>query len=114
MSDKRQPTFALLGLAILAGILALPAPQARAQSNTQSNTGGTLAPIWRNEPVIGIWLSGGQGLIEVPDYLDGTDFPYARRPYPREVPFADRLTVVRLLGGWERPCRTPVGTALPQ
>ncbi|CAN0575381.1 unnamed protein product, partial [Ectocarpus sp. 12 AP-2014] len=46
--------------------------------------------------------SGGQGLIEVPAYLDGTDFPYTRRPYPREVPFADRLTVVRLLGGWNR------------
>ncbi|MAY47194.1 MAG: hypothetical protein CML65_18320 [Rhodobacteraceae bacterium] len=109
MTDHRQPTIAavpahvhhvlilLTGL-LMASLLFLPAPQVRAQTNT----GGTLNPIWRNEPVIGIWLSGGQGLIEVPAYLDGTDFPYARRPYPLEVPFADRLTVVRLLGGWDR------------
>ncbi|QEW23943.1 Beta-xylosidase (plasmid) [Marinibacterium anthonyi] len=91
--------------AFLAALSLWPAAapaQGNAQTNTPTNTGGTLDPIWRNEPVIGIWLSGGQGLIEVPAYLDGTDFPYARRPYPREVPFADRLTVVRLLGGWDK------------
>lgn len=91
-------THAAAALATLACLSLWPAVGA---AQTGTNTGGTLDPIWRNEPVIGIWLSGGQGLIEVPAYLDGTDFPYARRPYPREVPFADRLTVVRLLGGWD-------------
>lgn len=28
-----------------------------------------------------------------------SDFPYRKRPYPQEVPFADHLSVVRLLGG---------------
>lgn len=79
-------------------LLALCATAAAAQA--PPNTAGTLAPIWRHQPVIGIWLTGGQGLAEIPAYLDGTDFPYPRRPYPLEVPFADSLTVVRLLGGW--------------
>lgn len=102
-------------MALLAG-LCLPVAGLRAQEagpepgretvmgvagGNGANTAGRLVPIWRHQPVIGIWLSGGQGLIDVPDYLDGTDFPYARRPYPREVPFADGLTVVRLLGGWD-------------
>ena len=93
-SLRRARLCTLLCAALVLGagaVAAQPAPR---------NAPGELRPIWRNQPVIGIWLSGGQGLEKVPAYLDHTDFPYARRPYPEEVPFADRLTVVRLLGGW--------------
>lgn len=62
---------------------------------------GKLEPFWRNQPVIGRWLSRGHGLIKVPDYLQDTSFPYQLRPYKKEVPFSDSLTVVRLLGGWD-------------
>ena len=61
---------------------------------------GELKPIWRTQPVIGRWLSSGQGLIRPPAYLFDTSFPYNKRPYEKEVLFADHLIVVRLLGGW--------------
>jgi len=51
--------------------------------------------------VIGQWLTGGLWLLEIPDYMIENDFPYPKRPHPREVPFADRLSVVRILGGWD-------------
>ena len=60
-----------------------------------------LKPFWQNEPVIGRWLSGGQGLIAIPKYMKDTSFPYKKRDYKKEVPFANGLTVVRLLGGWD-------------
>ncbi len=31
---------------------------------------GTLESFWRSEPVIGRWLSGGQGMIAIPDYME--------------------------------------------
>ena len=61
---------------------------------------GTLESFWRNEPVIGRWLSVSQGQIKIPKYMEETSFPYTKRLYEKEVPFADSLTVVRLLGGW--------------
>lgn len=61
---------------------------------------GEVKPIWRMEPVIGRWLSGGQGLVRPPVFLSETSFPYTKRPFEQEVLFADRLLVVRLLGGW--------------
>ena len=61
---------------------------------------GELTPIWRSQPVIGRWLSGGQGLVTIPEYLLDSSFPYQKRPYAKEVPFADHLLIVRLLGGW--------------
>ena len=73
-------------------------------SNSQKSDGvtiGTLKPFWRNEPVIGRWLSGGQGLMAIPKYMQDTSFPYKKRDYKKEVPFADGLNVVRLLGGWD-------------
>ncbi len=58
-----------------------------------------LRPFYRNQPVLGPFLQTGQGLVEPPSYLDESDFPYQRRGSTEEVPFADHLSVVRLLGG---------------
>ena len=68
---------------------------------TNYTSHGVLQSFWRNQPVIGRWLSQGQGLMKIPDYLQNTSFPYKLRPYKKEVPFADSLTTVRLLGGWD-------------
>jgi len=62
---------------------------------------GTLEKFWRNEPVIGRWLSRGKGMITIPDYMEKGSFPYLKRNFEKEVPFADSLNVVRLLGGWD-------------
>lgn len=62
---------------------------------------GKLDAFWRYSPVLGPFLEAGQGIEEIPDYmLAGGDFPYKKRPYPKEVLFADHLSVVRLLGGY--------------
>jgi len=60
---------------------------------------GELKPFWRNHPVLGPFLQDGIWLDEVPDYFFENDFAYKKRPFPKEVLFADRLTVVRILGG---------------
>ena len=61
---------------------------------------GELDAFWRNHPVLGPHLQGGLWLYEIPDYLLDSDLPYKKRPYAMEVPWADRLSVVRLLGGY--------------
>jgi len=63
---------------------------------------GTLEPFWRYSAALGPFLEVGQALLEVPDYvLSGSgNFPYKKRPYPMEVPFADHLSLVRILGGY--------------
>ena len=60
---------------------------------------GELKPFWRNHPVLGPFLQEEIWLDEVPDYFFGNDFAYKKRPFPKEVLFADKLTVVRILGG---------------
>jgi hypothetical protein len=60
---------------------------------------GILKPFWRNHPVLGPYLQDDLWLDEVPDYFYQTNFPYLKRPYAREVLFADHLSVVRFLGG---------------
>lgn len=61
---------------------------------------GRLDPFWRYSPVLGPFHEGGQGLYVIPEYVMQGDFPYRKRPYPMEVPFADHLSVVRILGGF--------------
>ncbi len=62
---------------------------------------GTLSPFWRNSAVLGPYLEiGGGGLMQIPQYMLAGDFPYRKRPSALEVPFADQLSVVRLLGGY--------------
>jgi hypothetical protein len=60
---------------------------------------GIMKPFWRNHPLAGPYNEKGQHLFEVPDYFFETDFPYLKRPYEREVLFADHLSIVRILGG---------------
>jgi len=112
---REQRKLGLAAKAIAVSLLALlPAgtlfmtPKAVAQDTSAHKATspvhvGTLTRFWRNRPVIGRWLIYGQGLAEVPDYLcdPKLSFPYRKRPYPKEVMFADHLTVVRLLGGWK-------------
>ncbi|AKJ64479.1 hypothetical protein [Kiritimatiella glycovorans] len=61
---------------------------------------GELDAFWRYSPALGPFHEVGQALIEIPDYVLKSDFPYAKKPYPREVPFADHLSMVRILGGF--------------
>ena len=62
---------------------------------------GTLDRFWRFQPALGPFHEQGQGLIPIPDYVvSGTDFDYVKRDVDREPPFADHLSLVRLLGGF--------------
>ena len=63
---------------------------------------GKMTAFWRHRPVVDRWLKGRLGFTRIPDYLcdPALSFPYRRRPAPEEIPFADHVTVVRLLGGW--------------
>lgn len=63
---------------------------------------GKLQPFWRNHPVLGPFLQQGLWLNKVPDYFLDTDFAYKKRPFDKEVLFADHLSVVRLLGGTDK------------
>ena len=61
---------------------------------------GLLDRFWRYSAVLGPFLENGYALEVVPDYLRQGDFPYPKRPFSQEVLFADHLSVVRLLGGY--------------
>lgn len=37
----------------------------------------------------------------IPFWMTKTDFPYRNKPVDREIPFADGVSLVRLLGGWK-------------
>ncbi|MFA6173368.1 MAG: hypothetical protein WC334_02470 [Kiritimatiellales bacterium] len=95
------------GAVLFAAILWLSGSGAAAQDADMQGSGrisciplGTLAPFWRYSAALGPFLEGGQALIEIPDYVLSGDFPYKKRPYPMEVPFADHLSLVRILGGY--------------
>jgi hypothetical protein len=61
---------------------------------------GTLDPFWRYSAALGPWHEVAQGLHIIPEHALAGDFPYRKRPFPKEVPFADHLSVVRILGGF--------------
>lgn len=61
---------------------------------------GTLDRFWRYSAALGPFLETGVGLLEIPPALMQGDFPYPKRPFAKEAPFADHLSVVRLLGGY--------------
>jgi hypothetical protein len=82
---------------------------------------GQLLPFWRSQPVLGPYLQDGLNITEIPNYMFQTDFPYKKRSFTKEVPFADNLSVVRLLGGYSKypgisgaltDLTTPAGIAL--
>ena len=62
---------------------------------------GEMNGFYRYTAVLGPLLEKGHRLTRIPAWMLETDFPYEKRPYPVEIPFADALSVVRLLGGWE-------------
>jgi hypothetical protein len=64
---------------------------------------GTMERFWRHSPSISPFTETGYSLIEIPAYMKRGDFPYPCRPYAKEVPFADHLTMVRILGGHKEP-----------
>ena len=72
---------------------------------------GARTTPYRHDDRILAAQAGGRSLARgrarftrVPDYLcdPALSFPYRRKPAPREIPFADHVTVVRLLGGWSK------------
>lgn len=62
---------------------------------------GELKEFWRNAPALGPYHEIGVRLIVIPDYLLKGDFPYPKKKTKKEVPFADHLSLVRLLGGFD-------------
>ena len=61
---------------------------------------GKWEGFWRYSAALGPYHEEGQGLEVVPDCMLHGDFPYSKRPYPREALFADHLSLVRILGGF--------------
>lgn len=64
---------------------------------------GKLDRFWRYSAALGPYLEIGDGLMDVPEYMMAGDFPYRKRPFPKEVLFADQLSIMRLLGGYLIP-----------
>jgi hypothetical protein len=84
----RRDLFLTAAAAVPAGAAEAPVPL------------GTLDRFWRYSPVLGPFHETGQGLLEIPPEMHGGDFPYPKRPFAQEVPFADHVSMVRLLGGF--------------
>ncbi len=61
---------------------------------------GEMDGFYRNTAVLDRTLAGAGLMWEIPDWMTQTDFPYVKKPFAKELPFADACTVVRLLGGW--------------
>ena len=61
---------------------------------------GKLDAFWRYSAGLGPFHEKGQGLNTVPDILLTGSFPYRKRPFPQEALFADHLSLVRILGGF--------------
>lgn len=70
---------------------------------------GKLEPFWRYSAALGPYLESGYPLLEIPDYMLEGDFPYRKRPFMQEVPFADHLSIVRLVGGCNSPGNENIG-----
>ena len=93
-------------LGLVAVTLLASAVEGRAATPTPTTPTRVLTPFWRNRPVLGFALKGGNGVAPVPEYLLATatptapDFAYNARPFGTEVLWADNLFVVRPLGGW--------------
>jgi len=62
---------------------------------------GKLDRFWRYQPALGPFHEQGQALIPIPAHATtGSDFNYVEKPFEREAPFADHLSMVRILGGF--------------
>ena len=69
--------------------------------------------FYRYTAVLDRTLAPAGLMWEIPDWMTQTDFPYAKKPFEKELPFADGCTVVRLLGGWMDPKLDPQRTNDP-
>jgi hypothetical protein len=87
-----------LRLALAAGAAAV-APRI-AWASDEPVSLGKLDGFYRGTQLQGNLLSERAELQQVPDFLLGTSFPYRKRPYPEEVLFVDRVSMVRFLGGY--------------
>jgi len=58
---------------------------------------GKMDGFYRYTAVLGPHLESGYQVTAIPEWMQETDFPYEKRPYEKEIPFADGLSVVRLL-----------------
>lgn len=58
--------------------------------------------FWNTSTMVDRWTYLGSGLTTVPNFLTNTniDFHYKKRPFSKEILFADRINIVRPLGGW--------------
>ena len=90
----------IIVLALMVATMGWAVHAATPVSNTTAVPLGKLDAFWRYSAALGPFLEGGQGLVEIPDYVLRGDFPYHKKPFAKEVPFADHLSVVRLLGGY--------------
>jgi len=63
---------------------------------------GTWTGFYRGTQLQGNGLKDRISLRPVPAYLFQGSFPYQPRPYPEEVLFADRVSFVRFVGGWNK------------
>lgn len=74
---------------------------------------GKMDGFYRYTAVLGPSLESGYQVMEMPAWMQETDFPYQKRPYEKEIPFADGLSVVRLLGAGKtaEDAHKPGGTA---
>jgi hypothetical protein len=58
---------------------------------------GKMNGFYRYTAVLGPQLEGGYQVTAIPEWMQETDFAYRKRPYEKEIPFADGLSMVRLL-----------------
>lgn len=107
MKQQRQYRIVLarIGLVVVCLLTGLklagaPAKTALPHQRTEPLALGKLDPFWRHSAALGPYLETGQALTEIPEYVLRSDFPYVKRPFPKEVPFADHLSIVRLVGGY--------------
>ncbi len=73
-----------------------------AQIISPSFIGDLDKKFWNTFTMVDRWTYNGAGLETVPSFLTNTniDFHYKKRPFSKEILFADRVNIVRPLGGW--------------
>jgi hypothetical protein len=74
---------------------------------------GKMDGFYRNTAVLDRTLAPAALMWKIPDWMPRTDFPYTKKPFEKELPFTDGITVVRLLGGWMDPKLDPQRTNDP-
>ncbi|AKJ64484.1 GH39 family glycosyl hydrolase [Kiritimatiella glycovorans] len=97
---KRRIRVILTGVALACGVFG-------AEAEEEILALGTMDGFYRNTAVLDRTLAKAMWLRDMPDWLQETDFPYPKKEADIEAPFADHLSVVRLLGGWHDPKLPP-------